>query len=679
MKALLMMLNRLGCIALLCTAFALLAQPGHAARRVADVPLPPDDAFLQLREAQRNTEPERAQALLASIPADYPLIMYAQYWVLRTRMFDKRGEFTGQVGDAEIRNMIQRYDGQFVADRLRNDWLLLLGKRRDWALFDEQLPKFVLQDDPQLVCYAMASTLARTQAAPQSPLGEQARELLNRSSRDAAGDGCMTLTQVLVESGLWGASGLWERIRLLQEGNQLTASKKLLPLLPADQRPELGIVDALWEAPMRWLAKYARIDSRGERELTVLALARAARQDSENGNPGILRDWSQRLASNHARDAQFVRLQAGIACAKRLGQDCAQWVQGSLEASTTHDGLEWAARAALRATDWKLMQKVYQRMPEALTGTSTWRYWHARALKSQGKNEQARTLYTALKDQFDFYGILAREELGERFTPPEKTLTIDQEALQEAAQSPHFARALKFYQLGMRFEGNREWNWQLRGASDAKLAAYAEYGRRQGHLDRMVNTSERTREQLDFVQRFPTPFIEDLKPITQSINQLDLAWVYGLIRQESRFIMDARSSAGASGLMQLMPNTARWVARKIGMDYDASRINDLQKNLTLGSHYLSMVLGDLDGSQALASAAYNAGPNRARAWRAALTRSMEGAIFAETIPFAETRGYVKNVLANATVYAAMMSGKPQSLKERLGKVLPKAAGTTELP
>jgi soluble lytic murein transglycosylase len=248
----------------------------------------------------------------------------------------------------------------------------------------------------------------------------------------------------------------------------------------------------------------------------------------------------------------------------------------------------------------------------------------------------------------------------------------------EAAQSPHFARAFKFYQLGLRFEGNREWNWNLRSLPDAKLAAYAEYGRRSGFLDRMVNTSDRTREQLDFAQRYPTPFVDQLRPITQDLG-LDLGWVYGLIRQESRFIMDAKSSAGATGLMQLMPATARYVAKKIGMDYDPTRINDMQKNLTLGSNYLSMVLADLDGSQALASAAYNAGPSRPRAWRATLTRPVEGAIFAETIPFSETRGYVKSVLANATIYSAMLTGKPQSLKARLGRVFPKDAGKTELP
>jgi soluble lytic murein transglycosylase len=187
----------------------------------------------------------------------------------------------------------------------------------------------------------------------------------------------------------------------------------------------------------------------------------------------------------------------------------------------------------------------------------------------------------------------------------------------------------------------------------------------------MVNTSDRTRTEFDFSQRFPMPFHDIMHSATQSLG-LDKAWVYGLIRQESRFIMTARSHVGASGLMQLMPGTAREVARKIGMsDFTQGQVNDVNTNIVLGTNYLSMVLNSLDGSQALATAAYNAGPGRPRAWRSTLTRTVEGAIFAESIPFSETRGYVKNVLSNATYYAALLENNPQSLKARLGTVTPK--------
>jgi soluble lytic murein transglycosylase len=156
---------------------------------------------------------------------------------------------------------------------------------------------------------------------------------------------------------------------------------------------------------------------------------------------------------------------------------------------------------------------------------------------------------------------------------------------------------------------------------------------------------------------------------------LDPAYVYGLIRQESRFVVEAQSGVGASGLMQVMPATARWTAKKIGLTgFKAKQLNDSETNIAIGTGYLKLVLDNFDGSMPMAAAAYNAGPSRPRAWRGQSgSPSLEAAIWAETIPFNETRDYVKKVLANTTIYAAMLSGKTQSLKARLGKVGPRDA------
>src|SRR5690606_35312088 len=197
--------------------------------------------------------------------------------------------------------------------------------------------------------------------------------------------------------------------------------------------------------------------------------------------------------------------------------------------------------------------------------------------------------------------------------------------------------------------------------------------------DRVVNTSERTVAEVDFSQRYIAPFEGKVTEQARRI-ALDPAWVYGLIRQESRFVMNARSHVGASGLMQLMPATARWTARKIGMeDFHPARVNEFETNTTLGTHYLNIVLQDLRGSQLLASAGYYAGRRRPQQWTARLAHPVEGAIFAETIPITETRQYVKNVMANATYYAAMFTGQPQSLKQRLGKVVPRMATASRGP
>jgi soluble lytic murein transglycosylase len=157
---------------------------------------------------------------------------------------------------------------------------------------------------------------------------------------------------------------------------------------------------------------------------------------------------------------------------------------------------------------------------------------------------------------------------------------------------------------------------------------------------------------------------------------LDPAYVYGLIRQESRFVTDARSGVGAAGLMQVMPSTARWTARKLGIEgFSPAQLHDRDVNIAVGTGYLKMVLDDFGGSMPLAAAAYNAGPTRPRAWRNGPVT--EAAIWAENVPFAETRDYVKRVLANTTMYAAILTGQPQSLKARLGVVGPRDASLPE--
>jgi len=221
---------------------------------------------------------------------------------------------------------------------------------------------------------------------------------------------------------------------------------------------------------------------------------------------------------------------------------------------------------------------------------------------------------------------------------------------------PGLARALQLIALGLRNEGVREWNFSLRGMGDRALLAAAERACEREVWDRCINTSDRTRNEIDLAQRFPMPYRREVEAKAAEIG-LDPAYVYGLIRQESRFVADARSSVGASGLMQVMPATARWTAKKIGLPYTADMITDREVNLKIGTGYLKLVLDDFDGSQLMAAAAYNAGPSRPRRWREGAV--LEPAIWAENIPFNETRDYVKKVLSNATVYAAMLAGRVQ--------------------
>jgi soluble lytic murein transglycosylase len=327
-------------------------------------------------------------------------------------------------------------------------------------------------------------------------------------------------------------------------------------------------------------------------------------------------------------------------------------------------------------------------MSEGQRKDTTWVYWRARALLQLAKTESDRAEATRLLESIagvsGFYEQLALEEIGQRITAPARPAALTPEEKETASRNAGLNRSLYAIQIGLRSDGVREWNYstnlhQRGGMSDRELLAAADLACQREVWDRCINTSERTKTVMDFAQRFPMPFKDAVVQRATQIG-LDPAYVYGLIRQESRFIMEARSGVGASGLMQVMPPTARWTAKKIGLvDFKPHQLNERDTNIAIGTGYLKLVLDDFAGSMPMAAAAYNAGPGRPRSWRGQNGDPvLEAAIWAENVPFSETRDYVKKVLSNTTSYAALISGQPQSLKNRLGLVGPRDAKASEI-
>jgi soluble lytic murein transglycosylase len=636
----------------LAAASTLMLLPGaHAQRRVANF-ANDDDAFLALRDAARNGDAARANDI-ASRLANYAIPSYVDYFHLKPRI--------AIAPEQEIRDFLARYDGSAIADRLRNDWLLELGRARNWQLFDEQYPQFVLNDDTQLKCYALMSKASKGQ-----DVASEARALLVAPQN--YGEACPALITTLVQGGQFTTNDVWSQIRLAAESGYAGTIRRLAAL-----------TDASEAALMQALDKPELVLARGERraghQLFIVALGRAARNDPARAVNALVKVADHMSAKELALAWSQIALQSSL----KLAPDATVYWHRTNGAPLSLEGHQWKVRAALRAGDWKLVKSAIDAMPANLKDDPAWVYWLGRAYKAEGKQEEARAQFESIANQTNFYGQLALEELDQKITVPPRAQPVTPEELAPMAENQGFRRAFKFFDLNMRFEGYREWNWELRKMNERQHLAAAEFARQNNVLDRMVNTSDRTRSEVDFTQRFPTPFRDVMLAATQRLG-LDMAWVYGLIRQESRFILNARSHVGASGLMQLMPGTAQYVARKMGMGgFALHQVNDINTNITLGTNYLNMVLNDLDGSQALATAAYNAGPGRPRVWRSTLTRAVEGAIFAESIPFNETRGYVKNVLSNATYYAALFESKPQSLKARLGVVGPKGFTPSDLP
>ena len=598
-----------------------------------------DRMFIDLREAAKKNDVFRTQQLSSNL-VNYPFDDYVAYFRIKPQLFDSAGGARNDYGaDAQVVAFLNQYQGTALADRIRNDWLLVLGKRRDWARFDVEYAKFVLDDDTQVKCYSLLSKLS--QGENPTKLAIDSRAVLLDPSY--FGQACQELVPSLVAAGGMSPSEAKAIGRAASERGYDTMARRL-----GGEDPIADIVRAAKADPSKAYRDFSQNASRYSKENQAVAW-------------GVIGQFLAKKLDPNADDAY--RLQQELGYNELL----------SVESQ------EWKVRAGLRAKDWALVKNAIDGMNPAVRAKDpAWTYWYGRALKAEGQDTKAKDSFEMIADQYNFYGQLAREELGRSNNAPAKTKVTEQE-IDAMASRKGFIRGERLYSMNLRFEGNREWNWELRNMTDKQLLAAAEYAKRINLYDRVVNTADRTKQEHDFSLRYPTPYKEELSPIARQID-LNLAWAYGLIRQESRFIMNAASSVGASGLMQVMPNTAKYVAKKIGMaNYTNDKLSDTNTNLTLGSNYLNMVLIDLDGSWVLASAAYNAGPSRSKAWREKLSGPTEGAIFAETIPFTETRVYVKNVLSNANYYSSVMSGQPQSLKQRLGVITPKAATQSELP
>jgi soluble lytic murein transglycosylase len=638
-------LNNIMRKALLAAAWLLCAQLGVNTASAAT----PDDDFVAAREAFRAGDAPRLERYARSL-GEHPLEPYVAYWRLRLRL--------EQATTEEIQTLLARVKDGPVSNSLRADWLRLLANRQQWELFESEFAQFV-GDDGDLLCLSLQS---RARSGNLEAL-EKVRGLWF-SGRDQP-DSCTPLFNVLAERKLLAENDVWARIRLALEAGNTGVARRAAEFLPAKEQPDGAVLARVAVNPQAYLEqKGANLKSRAGRETMMFAVQRLARSSPQQA----AQQWS-RLAESFS-DAERAYVWGLIAHqgAQRLDPAALGWYARA--GKLTDAQLAWKVRIALRALSWPDVAAAIDAMSVTEAQDPAWRYWKARALKAQGHAAESQALLAPLAAEFNFYGQLAAGDLGTRALTPVALYKPTREEAQAIGRTPGLQRALAFYRLNLRFEGNREWNWTIRSFDDRQLLAAAEFARRSEIYDRAINTADRTRETHDFSMRYLAPFRDVMKGYVAQL-QLDEAWVYGLIRQESRFIPDVKSSAGAGGLMQLMPATARWVARKVGLsDWQNARVTHVETNINLGTWYLKHVLDTLDNHPVLASAAYNAGPGRARAWRA--DGAMEAAIYTESIPFNETRDYVKKVMSNATYYSQQFGQTVVSLKERIGIIAPRS-------
>ncbi len=658
-----------------------------------------DALIVEMNKAFRRGDKARLTQLLPQARG-HTLEAWAAYWELKARL--------DEASPSEVQGFLARYAGTYQEDRLRNDWLLLLGQRRDWAAFAAEYPNYRMNDDREVRCYALLIEHLKNPAL-DARLAQEVRK--NWFAQREADDGCTTAASRLVGSKNLTPQDVWEKARLALEANRPRAARDAVQIIAPEA---VDMVTELSSSPIRFLAGKQLALRKVRKEIITLALVKLAASDADGAAFQMENKWGMQLGTD---ERNWVWGVIGRQAATRMGTVAADdalayFAKVTRDTDLTDDMLGWKTRAALRAGNqpsWQQVLRAINAMSDEARREPAWSYWKGRALLALAPPEtasrtasdtasvtiapqraEALALLQSIASVRGFYEQLALEDLGQKITVPAKPAPLTAEEKDGARLNAGLNRGAYAIMIGLRPEGVREWNYSTnlhqrgamgergindRGMNDRELLAAAQFACDRQIWDRCINTSERTQTMLDFDQRFPMPFRDTVVKRSQAINH-DPAYVYGLIRQESRFIMDARSGVGASGLMQVMPATARWTARKIGMDsFTPEQLNDRDTNITIGTAYLKLALDDLGGSMPMAAAAYNAGPGRPRTWRNG--HVLDGAIWAENVPFSETRDYVKKVLSNATNYAAILSGQPQSLKARLGLIGPRDAAMPE--
>jgi peptidoglycan lytic transglycosylase len=630
---------------------ALLAAPalGSAAK-----PDPRDAVFLAARDAFEANSRVRLAKLLPQLE-DHLLRPYAEYWELFLKLPGASAE--------EVSDFFSKYPGSALVEQLRIDWLKVLGKSARWDLFRAEYPALA-GDDPDVTCYLLLSRLKREESSVFEdfrPQWEAPRELP---------DACLALARALLKAGRLGEREAWSRFRVLIDADLIGAAKRAMEFLPRGEAIEARKYSAVVRAPMRFLKNPHAAPARAaERELIIAALTLAADDDAR----GAAAVWNGGMGDGFsAEDRSYVWLMLAMKGSRQHVPEALEWFGKAGNLALTDDQLAWRARIALRTKNWAEVRNSIDRMSQLARNGAVWTYWYGRAERGLGSPIEAEGYFQRIAGEYGFYGRLAAEELGLAIRIPQRAPLPTEDEITAAGAVPGLARALALYRLGMRTEATREWLWTIRGMDDRKLLAAAELARRNEAWDRAISTADRTLRVHNFSVRYLAPYREVLAQQARN-RDLEEPLVLGLVRQESRFITQAKSSNGAAGLMQVMRPTARWVATRMRMkNFSWSRVSEPDFNATLGTYYLRHILDRFDGSLVLAAAAYNAGPSRARLWRG--TVPVEGAIFAETIPFGETRDYVKKVLSNTVYYAAVLGGEQTSLKTRLGTVLPRRSG-----
>ena len=586
----------------------------------------------------------------ASRLRDDPLYPYLLYWQLKKRL--------PQQLPLSIEAFLQRYADLPLAPLLRTSWLHYLAGQRRWQ---DYLAFYQESDDTQLRChyhYAQAET-GNLQAA-----WEGARALwLVGHSQDEACDGLFAAWQ---KAGGIDDELRWRRIGLAMENGNTALARHLAKPLAEDDRNRVRLWQKAYDNPaFLRTGKPLQADNEKNRSIIFHTLKHHANL-APLDTASLWRELESRYAFSTEQRTAIVRAIA-IGLSHVRDARSLEWFLRLPVAARDPEVCRWALRTALRHRLWGSALAWLEVMPEGENRSSMSVYWRGRIYEAMGFPDTARHFYQAVSREQGYYGFLAADRLGLPYNLDNDPLQISDAALERVSAQAGMVRARELYQLGLVSTARREWDHAVTKMGREEMLAAGKLAEEMGWHDRALLTLAKADHFDDLSIRFPLSYNATVSREAKQ-RDLDPAWVYAVVRQESAMMPNVQSPVGALGLMQLMPQTGRAIARQLQVEQPGQRqLLKPETNIRFGSYYLRQVLQEFNQNPVLATAAYNAGPQRIKKWYPK-SGEMDADIWVDTIPYNETRDYVRMVMAYAVFYDQRLNQPIKRLSERMPPV-----------
>jgi soluble lytic murein transglycosylase len=549
--------------------------------------------------------------------------------------------------DEAIQEFLSGHENEPVARELRRAWYTSLAERKQW---ERLLINYRDMNDSALRCHALTARIALQRL---DNVATTALDLWSKTNSSLAP--CEPAFTWLKSQQLLTTTHIDNRARLALSAGNVTFARQLSAELPSDLAAPLTVWAYFIEQPSKLIAAASKT-STGKKVIEPVALldgwTRLARKDPDEA----MRLYKPLVHSQQLTNETASRFALELALALSWSRRPEALRYFSLVDARDMDerAAEWHARATIWAGDWPRAHKVIAAMPDSLRKQTRWRYWAARATEQRGDRVSARTQYAQLQGDDNYYAALAAARLGAPYAPRQESLNVDTVQLARIEQLPAFERARELLATGLRTEAYEEWrDGYSKLSSDARVQSIA-LAAQWGWYDQAILTAAQQSVFNDYALLYPHPFDPEINAAA-TLASLPPTLIYATLRQESLYRTDAQSSAGAQGLMQLLPTTAKRTARRWQLPTPTDLFQP-NTNIPVGA----ALLHDLHKSfnhTAPALAAYNAGPGAAQRWLTTQPKAAD--VWIENIPFNETRTYVQRVLWHSVVFGWVSTGTAQ--------------------